>query len=298
MSNKIILKKSSVITANNPKLPQPSDLEYGELAVNYADSHETITLKNSNNEIAQFKSKEYNDANYAPKTHEHPEYSPTGHTHSEYVSKEYVDGVIEDNELVVAGALNEFNDSLTLKAEIDHNHDDVYSPTGHTHVSSDITDRVVSGTRISSGTTGLVEGRAVYGYAAPINHSSTATTHGLSTTSKYGHVKISNGDVATVASSDGLVAGMDHTHSNYTERNVFEVWRLESTLGDIIWQAEEQSQDDEELLNTWVNNFGGSRVSVLWNDDPVQVETIVSMICLPSFEAADQVYIMDTTAAG
>lgn len=32
--------------------------------------------------------------------------------------------------------------------------------------------------------------------------------------------------------------------------------------------------------------------------DPVQVETIVSMICLPSFEMADQVYIMDTTAAG
>ncbi len=28
--------------------------------------------------------------------------------------------------------------------------------------------------------------------------------------------------------------------------------------------------------------------------DPVQVETIVSMICLPSFEQADQVYIMDT----
>lgn len=31
--------------------------------------------------------------------------------------------------------------------------------------------------------------------------------------------------------------------------------------------------------------------------DPVQVEAIVSMICLPSFEQADQVYIMDTTAA-
>lgn len=28
--------------------------------------------------------------------------------------------------------------------------------------------------------------------------------------------------------------------------------------------------------------------------DPVQVETIVSMICLPSFESADQVYILDT----
>lgn len=30
--------------------------------------------------------------------------------------------------------------------------------------------------------------------------------------------------------------------------------------------------------------------------DPVQVETIVSMICLPSFESADQVYILDTEA--
>lgn len=368
MSNKIILKKSSVITANNPKLPQPSDLEYGELAVNYADSHETITLKNSNNEIVQIKSKEYNDANYAPKSHTHDEYLTTpmiatysydgyhndailagflngddnvettngaiivlinknstdvtienglnvdcrGHGDITYtvqtdmpafvvkdgesvsfvvmgntltplisvapgcVTKEYVDGVIEDNELVVAGALNEFNDSLTLKAEIDHNHDDVYSPTGHTHVSSDITDRVVTGTRILSGTTGLVEGRAVYGYAAPINHASTATTYGAATTSNYGHVKISNGDVANVASVSGLAAGMDHTHSNYTERNEFEVWQLESVLGDIIWQAEEQSQDDEELLNTWVNNFNGSRVSSIWNDDPYSTAEVTS----------------------
>ena len=29
--------------------------------------------------------------------------------------------------------------------------------------------------------------------------------------------------------------------------------------------------------------------------DPVNVETIVSMICLPSFEAADQIFILDTT---
>lgn len=35
------------------------------------------------------------------------------------------------------------------------------------------------------------------------------------TTSTYGVVKISNGDVNSVAHSDGLVAGMDHTHSDY-----------------------------------------------------------------------------------
>lgn len=38
----------------------------------------------------------------------------------------------------------------------------------------------------------------------------------------------------------------------------------------------------------------GVAVTTVEKADPVQVETIVSMICLPSFEQADQVYIMDT----
>ena len=42
----------------------------------------------------------------------------------------------------------------------------------------------------------------------------------------------------------------------------------------------------------------GVAVTSVQKVDPVQVETIVSMICLPSFEAADQVYIMDTNATG
>lgn len=41
----------------------------------------------------------------------------------------------------------------------------------------------------------------------------------------------------------------------------------------------------------------GVAVTTVQHADPVQVETIASMICLPSFEAADQVYILDTTAA-
>ena len=38
----------------------------------------------------------------------------------------------------------------------------------------------------------------------------------------------------------------------------------------------------------------GVAVTTVQHADPVNVETIVSMICLPSFEAADQVYILDT----
>lgn len=41
----------------------------------------------------------------------------------------------------------------------------------------------------------------------------------------------------------------------------------------------------------------GVAVTTVQKADPVQAETIVSMICLPSFEAADQVYILDTNAA-
>lgn len=50
---------------------------------------------------------------------------------------------------------------------------------------------------------------------APISHASSATTYGVATTANYGHVKISNGDCNTVASANGLAAGMDHTHGNY-----------------------------------------------------------------------------------
>lgn len=41
----------------------------------------------------------------------------------------------------------------------------------------------------------------------------------------------------------------------------------------------------------------GVAVTTVKHADPVQVETIVSQICLPSFEQADQIFILDTTAA-
>ena len=41
----------------------------------------------------------------------------------------------------------------------------------------------------------------------------------------------------------------------------------------------------------------GVAVTTVQKTDPVNVETIVSMICLPSFESADEVYIIDTKAA-
>lgn len=60
MSQKIINKKSSVITEDGkPKLPSSDAIDYGEIAINYADGVETLSIKNSENEIVEFKSKEY-----------------------------------------------------------------------------------------------------------------------------------------------------------------------------------------------------------------------------------------------
>lgn len=57
---------------------------------------------------------------------------------------------------------------------------------------------------------------------------------------------------------------------------------------------------ESDLMSGSVANVSitdtGVAVTTVQKADPVQVETIVSMICLPSFEAADQVYILDTKA--
>ena len=58
---------------------------------------------------------------------------------------------------------------------------------------------------------------------------------------------------------------------------------------------------ESDLMTSNVANVSitdtGVAVTTVQKADPVQVETIVSMICLPSFEGADKIYILDTTAA-
>lgn len=61
--------------------------------------------------------------------------------------------------------------------------------------------------------------KAVAGYVgdntAPKNHATTATTYGVGTTQKYGHVKLVTGDMKDKVNADGQVPSLDHTHSQY-----------------------------------------------------------------------------------
>ena len=45
------IRSNSVGTNGKPKLPSPNQLDYGEIAVNYASGHETLSLKNDGNKI-------------------------------------------------------------------------------------------------------------------------------------------------------------------------------------------------------------------------------------------------------
>ena len=51
---KVLNKRSTVVTNGSPKLPTAQQLDYGEIAINYAKDYETLSIKNANNEIAVF----------------------------------------------------------------------------------------------------------------------------------------------------------------------------------------------------------------------------------------------------
>ena len=58
MSQHVYHKRSSVVTDGQPKLPAASAISIGEIAINFADGYETLSIKNSNDEVVPFSSDE------------------------------------------------------------------------------------------------------------------------------------------------------------------------------------------------------------------------------------------------
>ena len=53
----VLHKKSNVLVNGEPKLPSASTLQYGEIAINYGVGGETLSIKNSADEVVEFISK-------------------------------------------------------------------------------------------------------------------------------------------------------------------------------------------------------------------------------------------------
>ena len=64
----VLHKKSNVLVNGEPKLPSASTLQYGEIAINYAAGGETLSIKNSADEVVEFISKNKIGNNFYTKT--------------------------------------------------------------------------------------------------------------------------------------------------------------------------------------------------------------------------------------
>ena len=62
--NKILHLRSSVKDGNEAKAPLSEQLEYGELALNYGSGVETLFIKNEEEKVVEFKSREYIDSRF------------------------------------------------------------------------------------------------------------------------------------------------------------------------------------------------------------------------------------------
>ena len=101
-----------------------------------------------------------------------------------------------------------------------------------------------------------------------------------------------------VVTNDNMYKDESNKTQRYVEDDVF-VMFPDGDLGN-TWFGTTPAESDlmaGSVANVSITDTGVA-VTTVQKADPVQVETIVSMICLPSFEAADQVYILDTNQAG
>ena len=69
-------------------------------------------------------------------------------------------------------------------------------------------------------------------------------------------------------------------------------------LGETVFGT---TPEESDLMSSNIANVAivdtGVAITTIEHANPVNVETVASMICLPSFPTADQIYIMDTEAA-
>ena len=118
----LIHKNSNVTTNGNPKLPTSGQIEYGEIAVNYATGKETISLKNSNNDIVTFSSDE--QINALINKSEKVTAAALNDLNSKLATIEGADDeireIIRDDEYVLSLAINELNGRITeMSADVE-----------------------------------------------------------------------------------------------------------------------------------------------------------------------------------
>ena len=121
--------RSKVVENGGPKLPESSSLYVGEIAINYAKGHETISMKNDNEEIVTFTNDNYYSDVLGTKVNN----SDLDGKIAEAISgNASVSGAVVD---IVDGKLASYSSATEVESALANKADKV-----HTHAISDVTD--------------------------------------------------------------------------------------------------------------------------------------------------------------
>ena len=272
-------KKSNVVIEGKPKLPTAEVLVEGELAVNYAEGYETISLRNSSSGMATFSSDDY----YTK--------MKLGSGFTGVNSANTVTSVIEENEEITASALNDLNDRIveiddSVNDKVDN--DTFSASTAATNARiDDLLVLVEDDENVVSSALNDLEGRKLDASAyTPVDISQyytksetsgkTEIANALQTKSNANHNQASNTITAmtgyVVASTSGDVATSDtlNVAIGKLERNDNDIKRQIGS-GFTVSSITEVIEENEEVISSALNDLNG-RVNTHTSDLSVHIK--------------------------
>lgn len=190
----VVHKKSKVLVEGQPKLPSASTIEYGEIAINYADGHETLSIKNSSDKIATFSSDSTVNASLSEIRDDIAD----------------IQSAMTEDELVIATSLNDLNDRID-NINVPQNTSDLTNDSGFITGYTETDPTVPSWAKAASKPTYTAAEVGAMATSERSNYATTAHTH---TAEEVGAMATSErSNYSTTAHTHSQYATTAHTHT-------------------------------------------------------------------------------------
>lgn len=190
----VVHKKSKVLVEGSPKLPSASTIEYGEIAINYADGHETLSIKNSSDKIATFSSDSTVNASLSEIRDDIAD----------------IQSAMTEDELVIATSLNDLNDRID-NINVPQNTSDLTNDSGFITGYTETDPTVPSWAKAASKPAYTAAEVGAMATSERGNYSTTAHTH---TAEEVGAMATSErSNYSTTAHTHSQYATTAHTHT-------------------------------------------------------------------------------------
>ena len=190
----VVHKKSRVLVEGSPKLPSASTIEYGEIAINYADGHETLSIKNSSDKIATFSSDSTVNASLSEIRDDIAD----------------IQSAMTEDELVIATSLNDLNDRID-NLNIPESTSDLTNDSGFITGYTETDPTVPAWAKAASKPAYTASEVGAMATSERSNYSTTAHTHSQYATTAHTHTAAEVGAMATSERSNYSTTAHTHT---------------------------------------------------------------------------------------